>query len=130
MASSIFSWELLLLQSKTIEMDGIGRVLLVRSKRARRLNISVKPFAGARVAVPSGLSFESAEKIALSKARWIKRHLDKVKDIEKRQAAVSHDLPEIDRAFAGKLELTPAAVSCAVQRGEKMAKEKDYQLEI
>ena len=129
MASSIFSWELLFLQSKTIEMDGIGRVLLVRSKLARRLNISVKPFTGARVAVPSGLSFESSEKIALSKARWIKRHLDKVKDIEKRQAAVSHDLPEIGRAFAGKLELTPAAVSCAVQRGEKMAKEKDYQLE-
>ena len=91
-----------MLQSKTIEIDGIGRVLLVRSKRARRLNISVKPFAGARVAVPYGLSFESAEKIALSKARWIKRHLDKVKEIEKRQAAVSNDLPEIDRVFAGK----------------------------
>jgi len=29
----------------------------------------------------------------------------------------------------GKFGLTPAAVSCAVQRGEKMAKEKDYQLE-
>ena len=31
--------------------------------------------------------------------------------------------------LARKLELTPAAVSYAVQRGEKMAKGKDYQLE-
>jgi len=81
MGSSIFSWEVLLLQSKTIQIDGIGRVLLERSKLARRLNISLKPFAGVRVAVPYGLSFESAEKMALSKANWIKRHLDKVKEI-------------------------------------------------
>ena len=31
--------------------------------------------------------------------------------------------------LARKLELNPAAVSCSVQRGEKMAKGKDYQLE-
>ena len=30
---------------------------------------------------------------------------------------------------ARKFDLTPAAVSCAVQRGEKMAKKRDYQLE-
>jgi len=91
-----------LLQSKTIEMDGIGCVLLERSKRARRLNISLKPFKGVRVAVPYGLSFESAEKMALSQARWIKRHLNKVKEAEKRQTAISNDLPEIDRAEARK----------------------------
>lgn len=91
-----------MLQSKIIEMDGIGRVLLERSKRARRLNISVKPFAGARIAIPYGLSFESAEKMALSKARWIQRHLVKVKEIEKRQAVIANNLPEIDRAEAKK----------------------------
>jgi predicted metal-dependent hydrolase len=100
--SSIFSQEVLLLQSKTIKMDGIGRVLLERSKRARRLNISLKPSAGVRVAVPYGLSFKSAEKMALSKAKWIERHLAKVKEIEKRQATIAHDLPEIDRAEARK----------------------------
>jgi predicted metal-dependent hydrolase len=89
-----------LLQSKTITMDDIGPVLLVRSKRARRLNISVKPFTGARVAIPYGLSFERAEKIAMSKAGWIKRQLDKIKAIEKRQATISHDVPEIDRTLA------------------------------
>ena len=86
-------------------MDGIGRVLLERSKRARHLSISVRPFKGARVAVPYGVSFESAEKIARSKATWIKRHLDKALEIEKRQAAVVQDLPEKDRTMA-KRKLT------------------------
>ena len=36
-------------------------------------------------------------------------------------------MPMVD--LARKFDLTPAAVSCAVQRGEKIAKEKDYQLE-
>ena len=36
-------------------------------------------------------------------------------------------MPIVD--LARKFDLTAAAVSCAVQRGEKMAKEKDYQLE-
>jgi len=36
-------------------------------------------------------------------------------------------IPMVD--LARKFDLTPAAVSCAVQRSEKMAKEKDYQLE-
>ena len=91
-----------MLQSKTIEIDGVGRVLLERSKRARRLNISLKPFTGVRIAVPYGLSFESAEKMAIDKARWIERHLAKVKEIEKRQATISNDLSEIDRAEARK----------------------------
>jgi len=36
-------------------------------------------------------------------------------------------MPMVD--LARRFDLMPAAVSCAVQRGEKMAKEKDYQLE-
>ena len=89
-------------RSKTIEINGTGRVLLERSKRARHLSISVKPFTGARVAVPYGVSFESAEKIARSKASWIKRHLDKAKQIEKKQTAIVKDLPEKDRDAAKK----------------------------
>jgi len=36
-------------------------------------------------------------------------------------------MPMVD--LARKLDMTPAAVSYAVQRGEKMAKERGYQLE-
>jgi len=60
-----------LLQSKDIKIDGVGSVFFERSKLARRMNISVKPFTGVRFAVPYGLPFESAEKMAFSKVRWI-----------------------------------------------------------
>ncbi|GAG22159.1 unnamed protein product [marine sediment metagenome] len=36
-------------------------------------------------------------------------------------------MPMVD--LAKKFDITPAAVSYAVQRGEKMAKEQSYQLE-
>ncbi len=32
--------------------------------------------------------------------------------------------------LARRFDITSAAVSCAVQRGEKILKERDYQLEI
>lgn len=98
---TIFSQKRIL--SKTITMAGVGRVFFERSKRARNLSISVKPFTGARVAVPYWVSFESAEKIARSKASWIKKHLDKVKEIEKRQAAIVQDVPDFNKATAKKM---------------------------
>jgi REP element-mobilizing transposase RayT len=42
-------------------------------------------------------------------------------------AAIELGITMVD--LARRLNLTPAAVSCAVQRGEKMAKNMDYQLE-
>lgn len=65
--------------SRTIDIDGIGLVLFERSKRAKRVIISVKPFKGVRVAVPYRSSFEKAENFVLTKKSWIKKHLAKVK---------------------------------------------------
>jgi hypothetical protein len=42
----------------TIEITGLGSVLFERSKRAKHVNISVKPFKGVRVAVPDRRSFK------------------------------------------------------------------------
>ena len=67
-----------LLKSKTIELDNIGPVLLERSSRACHINISIRPHRGVRVAVPFGVSFDAAEKVAVEKAPWISRHLKKI----------------------------------------------------
>jgi len=64
--------------SKTIEIDGVS-VLFRRSKKSKRINISVAPFYGVRVAVPYSSSFEKAEEFVHSKISWIKKHLDKIK---------------------------------------------------
>ena len=70
---------------KIINIDGIGNVTFRRSQRARYLNISVRPFIGARVSVPIGMSYKSAEVIVKERKIWVNKHLDKMREIEKQQ---------------------------------------------
>ena len=87
-------------KSKIIEIDSVGQILFERSNRARYIGISVKPFKGVRVAVPYGLSFDKAKQFAQSKRNWIKKHLDKMKQVEKEHEAFSKYSTEINRAVA------------------------------
>jgi len=87
-------------KSITLEIEGIGAILFERSKRARHLNISVKPFKGVRVAVPYGISFKKAEKIVYSRVNWIIKHLDDVKRAERKYESLLSYSSEIDRVEA------------------------------
>lgn len=89
-------------KSNTIKIRGIGKISFERSKRARHLNISVKPFAGVRIAVPYGLSFKEAEKIVRSETHWIQKHLDRMKELEKKHETFSKNSIKIDRTEARK----------------------------
>ena len=90
-------------KAENIEIDGIGQVLLERSKRAKHINISVKPFKGVRVAVPYGVSFDKVKQVAQSKRSWIQKHLDKMKQVEQEHEAFTKYSIEIDRAEARKI---------------------------
>jgi predicted metal-dependent hydrolase len=70
---------------KIIYFDGVGNILLRHSSRARHLSISVRPFAGVRVSIPIGMSYNSAIRLVTEKKLWIKKHLDKMKEFEKQQ---------------------------------------------
>ena len=67
---------------KIIYIDGVGSVIFRHSKKARYLNISVRPFAGVRVSVPTGISYDTAIIWAAEKKSWIRKHLSKIKDCE------------------------------------------------
>ena len=71
-----------IMQSTIIKIDGIGPVRFERSRRARHLNISVRPKAVVRVAVPLRVSLEIAEKFVRSKEGWVKKQLTKIKQLE------------------------------------------------
>jgi len=60
-----------MVQSKTVEIAGVGPVLFERSRKARRLIISVKPSTQVRVAVPYGASFRRAQEFVYAKVDWI-----------------------------------------------------------
>ncbi len=69
--------------ANTIDISGVGKVLFERSKRAKRVVISVKPFKGVRVAVPYRFSFNRAEEFVHSKIDWIKKQSEKMKQYER-----------------------------------------------
>jgi predicted metal-dependent hydrolase len=68
--------------SKIIRIEGVGDVLIERSRRARNICLSIKPCKEVRVAVPVGVSFKQAEAVAIAKAGWIARHLRRLADAE------------------------------------------------
>ncbi len=103
------------MKSKTIELDNIGTVLLERSRRARHINISIRPLRGVRVAVPFGVSFDMAKKIAVEKAPWIYRHLEKIK-VKKQETWRLPGSGHIDRTNARKT-LVKRLDELAVQHG-------------
>ena len=64
-------------ESMTITLPEVGDVLLERSYRAKHINISVKPPSKVRVAVPVGVEFEKAQRIAEQRTDWIQKQLRK-----------------------------------------------------
>ncbi len=92
--------DFLIVHSNTVEIVGVGPVLFERSKKAKRVIISVKPFAGVRVAVPYGLSFQKAEAFVYAKTDWIQRHLTRMKQHEESDGDIMSAPDNIDRAEA------------------------------
>lgn len=60
---------------EVIEIDGIGPVLFIRSVRARRMNVSIRPVKGVRVAIPRSYTLNDALGFVRSKADWIKEQI-------------------------------------------------------
>ncbi|MFC2047293.1 M48 family metallopeptidase [Chloroflexota bacterium] len=107
-----------MMNSSSVDIDGLGMVLFECSKRAKRVNISVKPFIGVRVAVPDGLSFEKAEEFVHAKTIWIQRHLCKMRQYEKYGRTVTNSSCDIriERAKA-KRKLTRRLKNLAEKYG-------------
>jgi len=81
-------------------VEGVGDVRFERSRRAKRINISIRPFKGVRVAVPLGTSFQRAREFAESKKRWIRKHLATLPQLEEEQKAFSGIFEGINRKDA------------------------------
>jgi len=67
---------------KVIIHEKFGRVTFIKSSRARRINISMKPFEPLRVTIPMFVSFKRAEEFLKEKERWILKNLDKIQKLE------------------------------------------------
>ena len=86
----------------TINVDGIGSVCFTRSRRARRVIISVSPSKGVRVSVPSRTSFQKAFEFVDTKKRWIQKHLAIIEQNEKKKQVQGIPLQTINKSTAKK----------------------------
>ena len=64
------------------DYTGIGTVDFVLSRRARRINITIKDSRSVRVAVPIGVSLQTAEKFFLEHRDWVLKSLHRLKKTE------------------------------------------------
>ncbi len=87
-------------QARTLEILGVGKVLFEPSRRAKRLNLSVRPPRGVRVAVPRRTSFKTAEAFVCSKKRWINKHLKKMQEKEGERQMLSYLAAHIEKTEA------------------------------
>ena len=88
--------------SCTITIDGIGSVCFNRSRRARRVIISVGPIKGVRVSVSVGTPFRKALEFVDIKKGWIQKHLAIIEKNEHRKQTLGIPLQTIDKADAMK----------------------------
>lgn len=89
-----------MLHAIAVKINGVGSVLFERSKRVKRVNISVTPFRGVRVAVPYRVSFNKAGEFVHSKIDWIKMQLEKMKQYEREYNFTSGVNDNIDKTRA------------------------------
>lgn len=100
--------------SYTIHVDGIGRVFFERSTRAKHVVISIRPFKGVRVAIPTRVSLKQALEFVNLKKLWIQKHLVRIKQMESQRQAVNSTI--IDKVDAKK-KLTSRLDYLAAQHG-------------
>ena len=69
---------------KQIQIADIGSIQFIKSRRAKYISITIKPFKEVRISVPMQVSFAEAECVVQNKIDWIKKHQEKIKSVEER----------------------------------------------
>ncbi|MEN8192545.1 MAG: SprT family zinc-dependent metalloprotease [Bacteroidota bacterium] len=105
--------------TRNIHLHDIGEVLFRKSKRAKKINISIKPFEGIVVSFPYYVSYKVAEEVALSKKEWIKKSIGKIKNYESKKVVYDETTDFTTRKY--RLEIQKKGngeVSVVVRNGK------------
>jgi predicted metal-dependent hydrolase len=67
-----------------MKIADVGSIQFIKSRRAKHISITIKPFKDVRVSVPMQVSFSEAEYVVKNKVDWIKKHQAKIKSAEQK----------------------------------------------
>ncbi|MGB5893561.1 MAG: SprT family zinc-dependent metalloprotease [Ignavibacteriaceae bacterium] len=70
------------MSSKQMQIADVGSIQFIKSRRAKHISITIKPFKEVRVSVPMRVSFAEAEYVVKNKIDWIQKHQKKIKRVE------------------------------------------------
>ncbi len=68
-----------------MQIADVGSIQFIKSRRAKHISITIKPFKEVRVSVPMQVSYAEAENIVRKKVDWIKKHQAKIKSAEQKR---------------------------------------------
>ncbi len=80
----------------TLEIGGLGVIRLKRSRRARYMNLTVKPFCGIGVTIPYGVSVKQVERFVVSKTTWVVARLARVRQLEQQRLRAAAVIEKTD----------------------------------
>ncbi|MFZ0613530.1 MAG: YgjP-like metallopeptidase domain-containing protein [Desulfobacterales bacterium] len=83
-------------KQNTLEIGGLGVIRLKRSRRARYMNLTVKPFCGIGVTIPYGVSVKQVERFVVSKTNWVVNRLARVRQLEQQRLRASAVIEKTD----------------------------------
>jgi predicted metal-dependent hydrolase len=84
------------METREININGIGPILLQRSERAEHVSITIRPSGEIRVAVPQKMSFKNALEFVHQKKNWIQKHLTAIRLRESGAKAIPELSSDID----------------------------------
>jgi len=99
---------------KTI--DGIGRVLFVKRKGARKMNLFMGREDVLRVSIPYWVSFKNAEKVLTDNIGWVQRYIRDVERLRREHVLLAGNLKFTEKESAEKI----------LKRFEGLAKRSDF----
>ena len=67
---------------RTVDHKDFGKVNIVKSTRASRISISMKPFEPLKLTLPVFVSYKRANEFLLEKESWILKNLEKIRKLE------------------------------------------------
>ncbi len=71
------------MSSKQVKIKDIGTVTLIKKNRIKSINIRVSAANGVKVSLPDFVSFKEAEEVVIGKIDWIRKHQQKMKQMQK-----------------------------------------------
>jgi predicted metal-dependent hydrolase len=108
------------MEDEVLNIQGVD-VTFFRSSRAKRLNITIKPFVGVRVSVPHSLSFKKAKGFTEKRISWIKTHLSKMHRAEGLLTVFHLDTKFQTRSHHLEMKFSDTEIVKTVVRNNKIA---------